>query len=65
MQTKKLLTVLSISLVLISVAVCSFSLLLTPNTKEYDTDVFTIQIPYMAQATEGKVNTISGTVTLN
>ena len=61
MQTKKLLTVLSVSLVLISVAVCSFSLLFTPNTKEYDTDVFTIQIPYMAQATETKVNTVEET----
>lgn len=61
MQAKKLLTVLSIVLVLISVAVCSFSLLLTPNTKEYDADVFTIQIPYMAQATEGKVNAVEET----
>ncbi len=61
MQTKKLLTVLSVVLSLISVAVCSFALLFAPNTKEYDTDVFTIQIPYMAQATEGRVNTVEET----
>ncbi len=58
MQTKKICAILTAVIVLISVAVCSFALLLTPNTEEHDTDVFTIQIPYTAQATEGKVHTV-------
>ena len=61
MQTKKICAILTAVIVLISVAVCSFALLLTPNTEEHDTDVFTIQIPYMAQAAEGKVNTVEET----
>lgn len=58
MQTKKLCVILTAVAVLILVAVCSFALLLTPNTEDYNTDVFTIQIPYTAQAAEGKVNTV-------
>lgn len=58
MRTKKIGIVLTAVTIVVSVAVCSFALLLTPNTEERNTDVFTIQIPYMAQATEGKVHTV-------
>ncbi len=58
MKIKKMWIFMIAIAVVISVSVCSFALLLIPNAEEHNTDVFTIQIPYTAQATEGKVNTV-------
>ena len=58
MQAKKICAVMIAVAVVISVSVCSFALLLNPDTEKHDADVFTVQIPYATQATEGQVHTV-------